>query len=104
MPSGITFSPATPLPFLLDVRTRINQLRAFLNPEDPWYEREAQHVNIRALIELYENGILDGTKTTYISEGKVITKAEFDRATTWCIIDVSWDPSFHGSVTDQGYA
>ena len=80
------------MPIQFDRSARLDQLRGFLNPDDPRYEREGQHTNIRALIELYEEKVLDGTQTVYICEGKIITREEFERATTWCLIEVSQKP------------
>ena len=89
MSSTIQFSPAMPMPIYFDVQERITTLKSFLDPNHRLYERAGQHENIRHLIKLYEDGIIDGTHTTYVSQGRVISKDEYLNATTWCIKEVS---------------
>jgi hypothetical protein len=48
------------------VQKRIQQLRSYLDPGDPWYQPEQQHTNIRATIRLYEDGKIDGLERVYI--------------------------------------
>ena len=52
MASKIEFSPAMPIPLVFDVQKRIEQLQSFLDPNDPNYQPEEQHTNIKAVIKL----------------------------------------------------
>ena len=88
MSTPIKFAPAIPLPVKFDMQARVRQLRTFLDPSDPWYQPEAQHVNIRKVIELYLDGTIDGSEKIYVSEGRVITKEAFQRRTTWGVSEV----------------
>jgi hypothetical protein len=45
-----------PIPRTFDVQKRIQQLRGYLDPNDPNYQPEQQHTNIKAAIKLYEDG------------------------------------------------
>jgi hypothetical protein len=54
MENHIEFSPAVPLLVPFDIEGRILQLREFLDPNSPNYERKDQHENIRAIIKLYD--------------------------------------------------
>jgi len=78
MSNTIEFSPAIPWPVPFDVKKRIQELRGYLDPKNPQYERKLQHVNIRAAIQLYEDGEIDGSQ-----EGKVVTEQEMFKGTTW---------------------
>ena len=64
----------TPVPF--DVQKRIQELRTFLDPKHPHYEREQQHINIKAIIKLYEDGEIDGIKEVFVKDGKVVSREE----------------------------
>src|SRR5690348_12473639 len=55
-------SPATPIPFVFNVQERIEELRGYLDPKNPHYEREQQHDNIRTVIKFYEEGKIDGSQ------------------------------------------
>jgi O-phosphoseryl-tRNA(Cys) synthetase len=79
MANKIEFLPAIPLPSVFDVQERINQLRSYLGPKDPRYEREEQHDNIKAVIKLYEDGKIDGSQHVYIIEGKIVTREEVSK-------------------------
>ena len=61
MSDEIEFSPAIPWPERFDVQKRIKELRSYLNPKNPRY-RSKQVVNIKAVIQLYEDGIIDGSE------------------------------------------
>ena len=50
--------PAIPNNPPFDVRKRIEELRSYLYPNNPYYEPERQHVNIKPAIKLYEDGKL----------------------------------------------
>jgi hypothetical protein len=78
----------TPLPVPLDIQERIQQLRNYLTPDHPQYEREEQHLNIRAAIKLYEDGKLDGLGRVCIMEGKVVSMDEMFKGTAWAWIEV----------------
>jgi hypothetical protein len=56
----IEFSPAMPIPSVFDVDRRIRVLRDCLDPKHPLYQPEQHHVNIKALIQLYEDKKIDG--------------------------------------------
>ena len=74
--SKIEFSPAIPHPVPFDVQKRIQQLRTYLDPNHPKYEREQQHINIKAIIKLYEDGEIDGIKEVFVKDGKVVSEEE----------------------------
>ncbi|OBT82250.1 hypothetical protein VE02_09205 [Pseudogymnoascus sp. 03VT05] len=67
----IEFPPAMPIPPVFDVEARIKDLQGFLNPSNPNYQPKRQHVNIRAVIKLYEEGKLDGLQRTTFIDGKI---------------------------------
>ena len=56
----IEFSPAILFPARFDVQKRIQELRSYLDPNNPNYQPEQQHINIKAAILLYEDGKIDG--------------------------------------------
>ncbi|OBT82249.1 hypothetical protein VE02_09206 [Pseudogymnoascus sp. 03VT05] len=68
----VEFSPATPIPLVIDTKARIKELQCYLDPNNPEYEPERQHVNIRAAIKLYEEGKIDGIQRTTIIDGKIV--------------------------------
>jgi hypothetical protein len=89
MANKIEFSPAMPLPPVFDVQERIKQLLGYLDPKNPQYEREEQHVNIEAAIKLYEDGKIDGLQHVYIMEGKIVTQQEvFKKGMAWAWFEV----------------
>jgi hypothetical protein len=89
MANKIEFAPAIPMPFVRDVQERIQQLRNYLDPNHPQYEREEQHVNIKAAIKLYEDGKIDGLQHVYIMEGKIVTRKEvFKKGMVWAWFEV----------------
>ncbi|KAH0560044.1 hypothetical protein GP486_003438 [Trichoglossum hirsutum] len=67
----VIFAPAFPLPFVFNVEERLQQLRSYLEPGNPMYQPEPQHVNIRAAIKLYKEGKINGLQTVYIMNGKI---------------------------------
>ncbi|OBT68745.1 hypothetical protein VE03_02222 [Pseudogymnoascus sp. 23342-1-I1] len=73
------FSPATPIRRVFDVQARIKTLQGYLDPANPDYEPERQHVNIGAAIKLYEEGEIDGIQRITIIDGKI---APFEDAFT----------------------
>ena len=88
MSSTLQFSPAVPMPLQFDVRERIRELRQCLDPYDPWYQPEGQHDNIKTVIKLHEAGAIGPSDFVYVSEGKVITKEQYQAATTWRFAEV----------------
>jgi hypothetical protein len=79
----ISFGPAIPMPLVFDVQERIKELHSYLDPSNPLYQPEPQHVNIKAAITLYEDGKIDGLQRVYITNGKVVTRAVAFSARTW---------------------
>ncbi|OBT40247.1 hypothetical protein VE00_09727 [Pseudogymnoascus sp. WSF 3629] len=67
----VEFAPATPIPLVIDTKARIKELQGYLDPNNPKYEPERQHVNIRAAIKLYEEGKIDGIQRITIIDGKI---------------------------------
>lgn len=67
----VELSPATPIPLVIDTKARIKELQSYLDPNNPEYKPERQHVNIRAAINLYEEGNIDGIQRTTIIDGKI---------------------------------
>jgi len=74
--SKIKFSPMVPLPDTFDVEKRIEELRSYLDPESPDYQPKNQHVNIKAVIKLYEEKKIDGTQQVFIKDGKIVSREE----------------------------
>ena len=70
MEATIKCSPAIPIPLPFDVQKRIQELRSYLDPKDPNYQPEYQHINIRAAIKLYEEGKIDGMEQVFIKDRK----------------------------------
>ncbi|KAI9769494.1 MAG: hypothetical protein M1840_003971 [Geoglossum simile] len=79
----ITFLPAIPVPLVFDVQERIEQLHSYLDPSNPLYQPEPQHINIKAAITLYEDGKIDGIQHVYITGGKVVTREVANNTMTW---------------------
>ena len=79
----IEFSPAIPIPRVFDVQGHIQQLYNCLDPKHPLYQPEQQHVNIKAVIKLYEDKKIDGFQEVWVMEGKVVTKEEARNRTGW---------------------
>jgi hypothetical protein len=93
MSNKIEFSPAIPWPAPFDVQKRIQELRGYLDPKNPWYECE-QLVNIKAVIQLYEDQKIDGSEEVFIMEGKIVTEDEMLEGTAWAWVEVhSLSPS-----------
>lgn len=77
----VEFSPAIPIPRVFDVQRHIQVLRDCLDPKHPLYQPEQQHINIKAVIKLYEDKELNGTQEVWLVEGKVVTEEEADNYT-----------------------
>jgi len=74
--SKIKFLPATPMPLPFDVQKRIQELRSYLDPNDPNHQPKYQHTNIKAAIKLYEEGKIDGMERVYIRDGEIVPREE----------------------------
>jgi hypothetical protein len=59
-----------------DVSKRIQELRGYLDPTNPDYQPERQHINIKAAIKLYEDGKIDGVQQVSIMNEKVVPRDE----------------------------
>ncbi len=79
----IEFSPAIPIPRVFDVQGHIQQLQKCLDPKHPLYQPEQQHVNIKAVIKLYEDKKIDGIQEVWLVEGKVVTEEEAENYPGW---------------------
>jgi len=99
MESAIKFSPMVPWVEPFDVQRRLEQLRGFLDPNNPHYQPERQHVNIKAAIKLYEEGKIDGEKKVFIMNGKIVDKKEIFKGP-----DCSWsEGKFHQYALKHSY-
>jgi hypothetical protein len=87
MEATIEFSPAIPIPAAPpDIQKRIQQLRGYLDPNNPDHQPEQQHINIKAAIKLYEDGKIDGVEQVFIMDGKIVSEEETFTRKSW-----SWD-------------
>ena len=101
MSNTIEFSPAIPWPEPFDVQKRIQELRGYLDPKNPRYECKEQHANIRAAIQLYEDGKIDGSEEVCIMEGKVVTEEEMFEGTAWAWVEVHSFKSFPKNSSNE---
>ena len=84
------FSPACPIPYILQPAERIQQLKNFLRTEFG----QVQRVNVEALINLYGSGELGprqlGDDPVYLVNGKRVDKNPWEdesvppNAVKWC--------------------
>ncbi|KAL1856075.1 60S ribosomal protein L43 [Paecilomyces lecythidis] len=84
------FSPACPIPYVLQPAERIQQLKDYL----PTEFGQIQRVNVEALIKLYESGEIGprqlGDAPIYLVEGKRVDKNPWEdesappNAMKWC--------------------
>jgi hypothetical protein len=74
--SKIKFLPAIPMPLPFDVQKRIEELRSYLDPNNPNHQPEYQYTNIKAAIKLYEEGKIDGMERVYIKDGEIVPREE----------------------------
>jgi hypothetical protein len=74
MDARIELSPAMPLPQPPDIQKCIQELRGYLGPNNPNYQPEQQHTNIKAAIKLYEDGKINGVEQVFIMDGKAAPK------------------------------
>jgi hypothetical protein len=80
-PKTVEFAPAIPIPYVFDVPNRIQELRSYLDPNHSGYQPEAQHVNIKTAIKLYEDGKMDVIQRVYIMGGNIVTREEVFKGT-----------------------
>ena len=83
METTIQFSPGIPFPAPFDVQKRIQELHGYLDPNNPHYQREQQHNSIKAAIQLYEDGEIDGVEQVFIVDGKIVPKREIFTRKAW---------------------
>ena len=83
MEATIEFSPAIPITVPFDVKKRIQQLHIYLDPNNPDYQPEQQHTNIKAAIKLYEDGKIDGWERVFIIDGKIVPEEEIYKGGSW---------------------
>jgi len=76
MEATVKFAPAIPNFKPFDVQKHIQELRGYLDPDNPDYQPEQQHTNIKAAIKLYEDGKIDGVEQVCIKDGKVVPQKE----------------------------
>src|SRR5271168_3335198 len=76
MDATIKFPSANLFPTPFDVQKRIQRLRSYLDPNDPNYQPEQQHTNIKAAIKLYEDEKIDGVEQVFIKDGKLVPEEE----------------------------
>ena len=100
MEATIEFSPAIPLPAPFDVQKRIQELRSYLDPNNPNYQPEQQHTNIKATIKLYEDGKIDGMEQVFIKDGKIVPKEEIFKGPSMSMSE----GRFHQFAGGQAYA
>jgi hypothetical protein len=74
--SKIEFTPVVQMPHPFDIEKRIQELRSYLDPKSPDYQPENQHINIKAVIKLYEEGKIDGIQKVFIKDGKIVPEEE----------------------------
>jgi hypothetical protein len=85
MEATIEFSPAIPWPQPPDIQKRIQELRSYLDPNNPNYQPE-QHTNIEAAIKLYEDGKIDWVQQVFIMDGKVVPREEIFGGSSWSLV------------------
>jgi hypothetical protein len=90
MEATIKFSPAIAIPLTVDVQKRIEQLRGYLDPNNPDYQPEQQHTNIKAAIKLYEDKKIDGVEQVYIKDGKIVPRKEVFTRGSWTWNEGIW--------------
>jgi len=70
-----------------DVEKRIEELRSYLDPKSPNYQPKIQHINIKAVIKLYEEKKFDGTQKVFIKDGKIVPREETFKGLTPSFIE-----------------
>jgi hypothetical protein len=77
------FSPAIPFPEPFNVQKRIQELRGYLDPNNPNYQPKQQHTNIKAAIKLYEDGKINGKEEVFIMDGKLVPEEGMYTEESW---------------------
>lgn len=100
------FSPACPIPYVVQTLERVEQLKTFLKTEFG----QVQRINIEALIRLYEDGKLeprqDGEAPLYLVDGQVVDKDPWEdpsipkKAKRWCEVSHLFHRSPIGHLSD----
>jgi hypothetical protein len=90
MESTIVWLPTIPFPVPFDVQKRIQELRSYLDPNNPHYEPERQHINIKAAIKLYEDGKIDGVEHVHIMNGKIVSEEEMFKGPSCSWSEAIW--------------
>ncbi|KIN04941.1 hypothetical protein OIDMADRAFT_50774 [Oidiodendron maius Zn] len=99
MEPSIKFLPAIPNPVPFDIQKRIQQLRSFLDPNNVHYQPERQHINIKAVIKLYEDGKIDGVNRVHVMDGEVVPEEKIFKGPS-----CSWTEGiFHQFAQKQAY-
>ena len=83
MTSPTKFSAAVPLIAPFDTKKRIEDFQSYLDPTDPWYQPEGQHRNIKAVIQLYKDGKIDGHGQVYVMNGQVVSQEQAHNSSRW---------------------
>jgi hypothetical protein len=96
MEATVTWLPAIPFPVPFDVQKRIQELRGYLDPNNPHYQPERQHINIQAAIKLYEDGEIDGMEEVHIMDGKVVPKKQIFKGPS-----CSWSEGRHYQLAQR---
>lgn len=95
----IKWLPSPPINPPFNVEERIKTLRSYLNPNNPLYQPKRQHVNIEAVIKLYEEGKIDGIRPISVKNGKIVSEEEI-----WKGPFCSWtEESFHQMTQKFAY-
>src|SRR5271156_2631807 len=77
-------------PTSFDVQKRIQELHGYLDPNDPDYQPEQQHTNIKAAIKLYEDGKIDGVEQVFVKDGKIVPEEETFKGGSWSWNEGLW--------------
>ncbi|KAJ9348269.1 hypothetical protein DTO280E4_9359 [Paecilomyces variotii] len=100
MDSQPVFSPACPIPYILQPAERIQQLKDFLQTEFG----QVQRVNVEALIKLYESGELGprklGDAPVYLVNGKRVEKNPWEDESV-APGEIKWCENMYHQFTQQ---
>ncbi|KAJ5270205.1 hypothetical protein N7505_005963 [Penicillium chrysogenum] len=104
------FSPACPIPYVVQAPERVAQLEAYLKTEFG----QLQRINIEPLIQLYKDGKLEprqqGEAPLYLVEGQIVDKDPWEdpsipkTATKWCELPYSNVLMMHQDEKEDGLA
>jgi hypothetical protein len=90
MEATVEFLPAIPFPVPFDVQKRVQELRGYLDPNNPHYQPKEQHTNIKAAIKLYEDGRINGVEQVFLIDGKVVPEEEIFTRKAWSWSEGRW--------------